>query len=43
MPANILVVDEDELILQMLDTALRKSGYQTLHHHRPLSGAAEAR
>ncbi len=29
MPANILVVDEDELILQMLDKALRKSGYQT--------------
>ena len=29
MPANILVVDEDELTLQMLDKALRKSGYQT--------------
>ena len=29
MPANILVVDDDELILQVLDKALRKSGYQT--------------
>ena len=36
MPANILVVDEDELILQMLDKALRKSGYQTFTTTDPL-------
>ena len=36
MPANILVVDDDELILRMLDKALRKSGYQTFTTTDPL-------
>ena len=36
MPANILVVDDDELILRMLEKALRKSGYQPFTTTDPL-------
>ena len=43
MPANILVVDDDELILRMLDKALRKTRLPDLYYHRPPAGAADAR
>ena len=36
MPANILVVDDDELILRMLEKALRKSGYPPFTTTDPL-------
>lgn len=36
MAANILVVDDDELILQLLDKALRQAGYQVYTTADPL-------